>query len=781
MEKAQMPTTFARSCQRHPFRRPIKLLSSLRESAHFIIDSIKSNLPADADQKWLASFANLYGDILARPRLRQHCEDLAKRLQMFAAPDEIIFALQTIYSFLARSVVVQRLLPHRNLPRSTNEFMRLLTDAGFYRREFGVRNFLPALWDEEIIDLLSSQPEKFECAFQPLLELAQATADTVSNTDWQNTLTDLYEAIMPRAIRHDLGEYFTPYWLAQRTLEMAEFCGDNDKVVFDPGCGSGSFLLAAAQMKLAHRGNAAVEALHLLLSTILGCDLNPLSVLAARLNFLSLLATHFDLPLPDVELPILHIDTVFQTPLGNTAPNALQKLLPHGCDYLMGNPPWINWNCLPSTYREKLEKELLPYYTLFDFHGQQARLGHSNDDYLSTFALVTMHRYLRQHGMCSFVIKQPLLTNVAGKTFRHFEIRGVDGATPLRVIKVADLRRLNPFGIRNEAAIIVLQKGAPTEYPIIYENWSRENGDIEITSHQARPANLADVSSPWIVLSNEWAQTQFMEGHNPYPIRHGLKHDAAGILIMRHIERRNGHLSVQSEINTEAHHLEPEWIYPFLQPRHLHAWGLEGHAYFILPQHKAGENNIAELREHFPLTYAYLKSFEQNFQARRSKVFAQTPFYGLFGLGEYTFAPYKVCWIGLGFQPKFVVTGKIDDPALGQKIIVPDGTIYFISCGEREEAHYVCALLNSILVRTFLSARSGKSKRGLSKRVVDQLALPQFNRGDERHVYLAQISIRLHRAIDKNDIPADFEKIVEEVFSNSQNGILTHTPTLTRF
>src|SRR5574341_1757587 len=202
MEKDTMPTTFARSRQPQSFRRSNKLLSSLRESAHFVIDFIRSNPPAEAYPKWRASFANLYGEVLARPRLRQHSEDLAKRLQMSAAPDEIIFALQTIYSFLARSVVVQRLSPHRNLPRSAGEFMRLLTDAEFYRREFGVRNFLPALWDEEIIELLSSQPKKFETAFQPLLELAQATAGAVASTDWQNTLTDLYESIMPRPIRH---------------------------------------------------------------------------------------------------------------------------------------------------------------------------------------------------------------------------------------------------------------------------------------------------------------------------------------------------------------------------------------------------------------------------------------------------------------------------------------------------------------------------------------------------------------------------------------------------
>jgi len=38
--------------------------------------------------------------------------------------------------------------------------------------------------------------------------------------------------------------------------------------------------------------------------------------------------------------------------------------------------------------------------------------------------------------------------------------------------------------------------------------------------------------------------------------------------------------------------------------------------------------------------------------ARKSRIFTQKPFYGLFGLGTYTWKPYKVCWCGLGFNAK---------------------------------------------------------------------------------------------------------------------------------
>ncbi|MCW3134068.1 MAG: hypothetical protein N2V78_07070 [Methanophagales archaeon] len=49
---------------------------------------------------------------------------------------------------------------------------------------------------------------------------------------------------------------------------------------------------------------------------------------------------------------------------------------------------------------------------------------------------------------------------------------------------------------------------------------------------------------------------------------------------------------------------------------------------------------------------------------------------------------------------------------LGDKLPIPDGTIYFILLDRKEEAHFVCAVLNSERVHKFLSARSGTSKRG---------------------------------------------------------------------
>ena len=75
----------------------------------------------------------------------------------------------------------------------------------------------------------------------PLTDLA----GRVSKFDWAATESDvariLYQAIVPAADRKRLGEYYTPDWLASAIVDTAVTDPLNQRV-FDPSCGSGTFL-----------------------------------------------------------------------------------------------------------------------------------------------------------------------------------------------------------------------------------------------------------------------------------------------------------------------------------------------------------------------------------------------------------------------------------------------------------------------------------------------------------------------------------------------------------
>jgi len=115
----------------------------------------------------------------------------------------------------------------------------------------------------------------------------------------------IYEAFIPSALRHALGEYYTPDWLAEYLLDEAGWQPSNS--LLDPTCGSGTFILEALRRRLAD--NCTPRRAADLLKGLYGTDLNPLAVLASRASLVVYLAPFFDRTHP-VRLPIYLADAV---------------------------------------------------------------------------------------------------------------------------------------------------------------------------------------------------------------------------------------------------------------------------------------------------------------------------------------------------------------------------------------------------------------------------------------------------------------------------------------
>ena len=104
----------------------------------------------------------------------------------------------------------------------------------------------------------------------------------------QDVLKELYESLIDPAQRHQLGEYYTPDWLAD--LMVREVVTEPlEQRVLDPSCGSGTFLFHAVRHFLEAAGlngydNAA--ALAECTRKVLGVDIHPVAALIARVTYL---------------------------------------------------------------------------------------------------------------------------------------------------------------------------------------------------------------------------------------------------------------------------------------------------------------------------------------------------------------------------------------------------------------------------------------------------------------------------------------------------------------
>jgi len=98
----------------------------------------------------------------------------------------------------------------------------------------------------------------------------------------------LYESIISPQIRHLLGEYYTPGWLAEEII--AECVSDPlSQRVLDASCGSGTFLFHAVRRYLVAAEGAArsgPEAIQGATAHVIGIDVHPVAVTLARVTYL---------------------------------------------------------------------------------------------------------------------------------------------------------------------------------------------------------------------------------------------------------------------------------------------------------------------------------------------------------------------------------------------------------------------------------------------------------------------------------------------------------------
>ena len=100
----------------------------------------------------------------------------------------------------------------------------------------------------------------------------------------EDVLKSLYQELVDPTTRHDLGEFYTPDWLAHRIIRklMDE---NNEGSFLDPSCGSGTFLYLAIREKR-NRLQDSIETLNHILDSVYGIDIHPLAVIVAKTNYL---------------------------------------------------------------------------------------------------------------------------------------------------------------------------------------------------------------------------------------------------------------------------------------------------------------------------------------------------------------------------------------------------------------------------------------------------------------------------------------------------------------
>ena len=120
------------------------------------------------------------------------------------------------------------------------------------------------------------------------LPLLRTLARRVAKFDWREVPNDiaaiLYETVIPPDERRQLGEYYTPDWLA-RAMVREVVTDPQNQYVLDPACGSGTFIAEAVTHFIEAAKATSLDpedVLEWLRFSVSGIDVHPVAVHLAR-------------------------------------------------------------------------------------------------------------------------------------------------------------------------------------------------------------------------------------------------------------------------------------------------------------------------------------------------------------------------------------------------------------------------------------------------------------------------------------------------------------------
>jgi len=483
--------------------------------------------------------------------------------------------------------------------------------------------------------------------------------------------------------------------------------------------------------------------------------------------------------------------------------NAFAPLFVEPVDYVAGNPPWVRWGYLPSIYREQTA-HLWRDYGLFTKKGIESRMGTAELDLSMLFTYVSADVFLKpKNSKLGFVITKEVFKNKgAAEGFRRFSVP--ERKLSLCPYRADDLASLKPFEAANKTSCIFLKKGEPQSYPVPYYVWGKKAGcevpEREMTLEEAKTylvqskqiaRPVGEMGSAWQTMAkSDSSALEKLAGESAYKGRIGARVEPYGIywVEVANSSNPNNPLVVNlpelgksniEKISPRA--VESEFLFPVLRGRDIKRWTFEQRVWaFILNRStkRADWVEEKEMRRKWPQTFEYFNKFRGILLGRPNywKFFARTqqssvplhdqpdhnhvrlkasegkmftyeiseaPFYSMFNIGPYTFAPFRVCWSRMSNTIKACVVSEVRT-GLGIKQIIPTDTATIVSFENEDEAHYFCAIVNSGLfrcrVQSFSSAGRGFGSAGILKRV----RIGRFSPKDKTHVSLAQLSKECH-------------------------------------
>ncbi|BCM93965.1 hypothetical protein IAD21_05860 [Abditibacteriota bacterium] len=442
----------------------------------------------------------------------------------------------------------------------------------------------------------------------------------------------------------EFGDFQTPRILARQVCELLKDLEVAPTSIIEPNCGQGNLLF---------------EALDIFpnVKQAIGLDVSSLYITAVK----SQLRSH-----PDEGKVTLIEEDFFKTNWPEIIRDLCEPIL------IIGNPPWVT-----NAQVTVLNGLNVPVKSNFQSHsGLDAKMGKSNFD-ISEWMLIQFlgllnNRTAKMAMLCKTAVARKLLRHAYKNniSLSHSSIYRIDAA--------------KHFGAMVDACLFIchFERGICQYDCSVYE-----------TIHASAPERVIGYRDEVLVskvsLYEKW---KHLKGNEIYKWRSGIKHDCSKIMeLTKEGERYRNGLGHLADI-------EDTFLYPMLKTSEVAKPVANPTRYMIVTQQTVG-GDTSTIKEVAPMTWAYLETHSDLFDKRGSVIYKNRPRFSVFGIGDYSFSPWKVAISGFYKRFQFKVIGPVEG-----KSVVLDDSSYFVPCYSEEEAVLVGILLNSVPAKEFFDS-----------------------------------------------------------------------------
>jgi hypothetical protein len=441
-------------------------------------------------------------------------------------------------------------------------------------------------------------------------------------------------------------------------------------------------------------------------------------------------------------------------------------------DCIIGNPPWIDWKNLPEGYRQKV-KSLCLDRGLFSGDG---RTGGINLNICALISHVSAETWLKKAGRLAFLMPKELLVQQSYQGWRN-----LSGSTPRGLKLLVDWTGAgHPFEpVKEDFMTYVVGPGAQRRVvPVIryrklkgqrqkardWRNLSEAKTKLKAERGVAGQVIPGSTAFTYASRRSELDKFRLVAGHCAYIGREGIEFYPQELQLFRYEGPGPGTVFVRNiqkarskfRIPAMSHEVETKYLHPLIKGPSIRPFAYDDPQLIVAFPYDASDPHrpisADQLELESPRLLGYYEDYRGVITAQNE--FSDTirgsnpgEFYGLARTGPYSFADTYVAFRDNTAWQACVVSSKVMPWGETRRYVFQN---HAASMCERpgggfideQEAHFVCAILNTPAVRSFILSSSDHR----SFKVRPPVFVPPFDSADLRHRRLAELSTAAHAA-----------------------------------